>query len=1171
MTVHDQLRSLLLSVRRRWRAEVALRAAGRGAACAAAPLLLGAAVAAWLTLGDAALMVLSVTICLAALTIAVSTVWRLGRTPGDGHLARFVPDDRQVARFIEERAARRGDVVPFDDVVVSAVEALSRLEPEPFRGLVVESAVRRLEAIGAGGIVTTRALRRAGAEALAGVAALAVATALAWPMLARASETAWIAVFPESLQVEVLPGDTRVPTGQPLTIRASVRAGGQLLTRFTPRLTVEAGPPDHQEARTVGMTPDGHGFVFSFESIDRSFRYRVTAGSRRSNDYTVTALVGARVTRIDLRYEYPAFANLPPREEHDAGDIYAPAGTRVRVRVHTDKPIASGQMMFAQGPDGAKAAESGVLHPIGDRDLEGELLLARDDSYRVRLTDRDGLRSSGDTEYFLRVMDDRPPDVRILRPAADQQITPLEEVAIEARAEDDYGITRFELVYAVAGRQPKIVPFARTNGDALVRAGTQTLAAEDLGVQPGDVITYYARAQDVGRGKRPTETRSDIFFLEVRPFSEEFVLAQSQAMSGMASEQIETLVAAQKEIINATWNIERRAASGAGRSATDVTAIAAAQAELKGRAEQIASPTGRSRGTIRFPQQLGPSGQLPGGPAVRQTQGRPPSDPVGAAISAMTRAIDRLEGQRTGEALPHEMAALQGLLQAQAEVRRREVAQQAGASMSGLGRQGQDLSALFDKELQRQQRTNYETRSESETRADRQEGESALDRIRDLAQRQEQLARRQRELAVAAPSAEELKRQLEKLTREQEALRQQAEDLARQMGQQTSPAQRNGSPQQNQAGGGAVRDAGEQMRSAAGELQRQSPSTAADRGERAAAELRRLEQQMRRDSPEAQRQAAGEARLEAEQIADEQRRIAGEAARLGKGADASNRDAWRRLSGEKETLADRVDALQRAAEQIETAGPSSPQGRNRQPAAAAKEIVRQQIAGRMRETARTMREAAGAEAQAGRAVKQSPLQGAADAEQQIARALDRIVDALGGAADASDLSRELEQSRGIRDRLDRLERQVREADARGAAGRQGQGRASGSGAGTSPASGDAVQRLREQYAQELQRARESLSRLERSSPGAALGGGSPEEHEWSGVDKGTEAFKQDFSKWESLRKDVDSALDRYDASVVARAARKGLQDRLSAGGSDRVPDDYRQLIARYYESLARKK
>jgi hypothetical protein len=329
---------------------------------------------------------------------------------------------------------------------------------------------------------------------------------------------------------------------------------------------------------------------------------------------------------------------------------------------------------------------------------------------------------------------------------------------------------------------------------------------------------------------------------------------------------------------------------------------------------------------------------------------------------------------------------------------------------------------------------------------------------------------------------------------------------------------------------------------------------------------------MRRDSPEAQRQAAGEARLEAQQIADEQRRIAGEAARLAKGADAANRDAWRRLSGEKETLADRVDTLQRAAEQLEAVGSSSPQAKTGQSAAAAKEIARQRIAGRMRETARNMREAAGAEAAAGRAGKQAPLQGAADAEQQIARALDRIVDELGGgAADAGDVSRELDESRAIRDRLDRLERQMREADARSAAGREGQGRASGSGAGTSPAPGEEAQRLREEYAKALQRARESLSRLERGSPGAAVGGMSPEAHEWSGVDKGTEAFKQDFSKWESLRKDVDSALERYEASVVARAARKGLQDRLSAGGSDRVPDDYRRLIARYYESLAKKK
>ena len=247
--------------------------------------------------------------------------------------------------------------------------------------------------------------------------------------------------------------------------------------------------------------------------------------------------------------------------------------------------------------------------------------------------------------------------------------------------------------------------------------------------------------------------------------------------------------------------------------------------------------------------------------------------------------------------------------------------------MGGLGRQGQDLSALFDKELQRQQRTNYETRSQTETRADRQEGESALDRIRDLARRQEELSRRQRELANAAPSGGGA----EAAAREADAGAGGASPAGRGADAPDGPAgRRSRSVAQSRSrvrpGGGAMRDAAEQMRSAAGELQRQSPATAADRGERAAAGLRRLEQQMRRDNPEAQQRAAGEVRLEAQQIADEQRRIAGEAARLAKGTDAANADAWRRLSGEKDKLADRVDALQRTAEQLGGTDKPSPQG-----------------------------------------------------------------------------------------------------------------------------------------------------------------------------------------------------------------------------------------------------
>ena len=57
------------------------------------------------------------------------------------------------------------------------------------------------------------------------------------------------------------------------------------------------------------------------------------------------------------------------------------------------------------------------------------------------------------------------------------------------------------------------------------------------------------------------------------------------------------------------------------------------------------------------PQQIG---------LTRQPRGsRSGADPVGTAISAMGKAVDQLQGQRTRDALPHEMAALQGLIQAQ--------------------------------------------------------------------------------------------------------------------------------------------------------------------------------------------------------------------------------------------------------------------------------------------------------------------------------------------------------------------------------------------------------------------------------------------------------------------------------------------------------------------------
>jgi len=145
------------------------------------------------------------------------------------------------------------------------------------------------------------------------------------------------------------------------------------------------------------------------------------------------------------------------------------------------------------------------------------------------------------------------------------------------------------------------------------------------------------------------------------------------------------------------------------------------------------------------------------------------------------------------------------------------------------------------------------------------------------------------------------------------------------------------------------------MRNSASEMQRQNAGGAAASAEKAAQALRQLEQQMRGSSASARQRTAGEMQLEAQQLADAQRRIAAEVARLEKersGAGAAAGDAARRLAADKEKLADRVDALERAAREAQKSSSGQEGARFGE---AARQLQGQQIGSRMRASAQQLR------------------------------------------------------------------------------------------------------------------------------------------------------------------------------------------------------------------------
>jgi len=1186
-----ELRAILADMRRRWARRAMLRALMLGSATAAAVLLVGL-LAVWLIAQEGVPLVFTAG---TVLTLAiVSLVFAL--LP-----LRQPPSDRQLARFIEERTTG------LDDILVTAVDVGNR---DPGTGndrsapgsrlsapdarmaqLLAADAVRAAREVNVDRVISASDLRSAAIGAAAGSLALLVAAIAFAPSATRAGQVVASYLFPTQYFIVVSPGSLKVRAGEPVTIVARIDGldGG-----LVPVLTVGSG----EAARSARMTPGGAAgeFTFTLNNITVSFPYAVSAGAVKSADYTVTVIRPVRVARIDLRFEYPKEIGLATQTESDSGDIYAPAGTKVGLTITTDKPVSQGRLKMADGT---------VLPLSGsDRVLTADLTIQADGSYRVALDDVDGLSNPGDTEYFIRMLDDRPPDVRILRPAGDKQVSALEEVDVEARADDDYGITSLELVFKTSTGKESVVPLAGDKG-GLTASGLHTLFLEDLKVQPGDFVTYHARARDVARGRRSVEARSDVFFLEVKPYEEEFVASQSQAMAGMQADDndVEALAAAQKDIIAATWKLDARAQrSRNGKSEQDIRAVATAQRALKDKAEEAAMQLARTSGDQR---------RRRGQPGMGAT-----ANPVAQAVEAMGRAATQLDKLSTSGALPPEMEALNQLLKAAAEIRRRQVQRQQAQGGGGNGnRQTRDLSTLFDQELRKQQQTNYETPTSSEARDEGTQGEDdPLAGIRELARRQEALTRQQRDLARTQSelSADEIKRQLEKLTREQNELRQQAEELAKQLQQQKSSQQsasaqsskggqqgQGGQPKQSGQPGAAdtqkMREISEEMRNAAGDLRRQDPGQASARGDRALQQLKDLEQQIQGSRPDERRRALGDLQLEARQLADAERRLGNEASRGSQGSTGD--DARRRLAAEQERLAERADRLGQSVHQLGKVDPNRDADERQAVDEAARELDAQRIPERMRQSAQSIREGKGTAGADAAPTPNSTTQPSNPTGQgnnggkpeDLARALDKVAERLGAATGDRDsetqrLSEQLARTQELRDRLSDVQQAM---DALAKAEQQGQqGQPSPPSPGPSPQPGadgkqgstgrqgaadggsGQIARLQREVDDHLRDAQRLADDVRRQNPEMAGGGTTPEQWQRSVSAPGTESFKQDFAKWESLKKNLLVALEQTESQLSNQLRARENRERLNAGRHDAVADTYRELVDRYYQSLA---
>ena len=854
---HAEVVRVVRRIRRRWRTRIAVRGVAMvlGASLVAflisvyglelfrfsAPAVVSLRVLLWLTVAG---------------LIARFIVWPLSRRVSDEQAALYLEENEPSLEATVLSALEVGG----DDVKAS--EALERR--------LLDHALDRARRVDYGRRIERGRLYRA-SGGLAAAAFATLALLLFGPVQLRHGAAALL--LPNRNVETVNPYSIAVTPGNVTIARGSDQLVSAQLLGFDSddvRIFVKSGPSDAFDQLT--MLPGGtESFEVLLIGLNEDTQYFVASSGIRSATHSIEVADLPYVERLELEYHFPAYTRLPPRTVEDGGDIVALEGTEVTLRILPTMLTPGGRVLV-----NGTAAE---LVDRGDGIWSGRLRVEDEGYYEIELARADGTLVSASPQYRIDVLSDQPPSVSLSKPGRDTRASPIDELFLEARADDDYGIAELALVYSVNGEAEDTISLYSSAPAPEVTAG-HTLYLEEFALEPGDVISYYAQTRDNNRPTRARTVTSDIYFVQIRPFRIDYRQGEQSGGGGMGAPGAasnDALSDLQRQVVAATFNLVRDKEDLPEREFMEnVVSVRLAQSRIR---EQVAGLHQRllARGMGADPQFQRIAELLP------------------QAIEEMENAEQLLEDGKPKEAISPEQKALLHLQKAE-ETYEATVTQGGGGGGGGGGgtASAEDLADLFELELDKL-KNQYETLQRGERQQASEQLDGALEKLKELARRQQQAAERQRRQASQPGGGGTTARGQRQLAEETEEAARQLERLAREANDQR------------------LMEASRQLQEAAAEMRRSASASGSSSVADAASALDRLEEARRgleRNRVSRLREDTEDALGRAREMAEEQRGISRQMSELAEKEGAALQQSARRLFERKESMAEELRDLE---------------------------------------------------------------------------------------------------------------------------------------------------------------------------------------------------------------------------------------------------------------------
>jgi hypothetical protein len=436
------------------------------------------------------------------------------------------------------------------------------------------------------------------------------------------------------------------------------------------------------------------------------------------------------------------------------------------------------------------------------------------------------------------------------------------------------------------------------------------LRLEELKLEPGSLVSWYVWADDIGPDGKPRRTTSDLYFAEVRPFEEIFRKAEGAGGEGESQpppgqQESQKLMEMQKQIIGATFKLQRREAGQAlGPFAKDTDVVKQSQETAMEMVEAAKEKTEDPKSKVIL------EGVI---------------EDMRKAVAALSQAADEPSTKPLTPALDAEQAAFQGLLRLQA--REFQVSRSRSRSQGQQASSSQLQNQLDQLEMQKEE-DRYETQKQAAPEQNPQQREQlqVLNRLKELAQRQQDLNQQLKEVQSALQSAqteeerEELRRRLKRLREEQQQMLADVDELQQKLEKSSDPA--------------SVAEAKQQLEQTRGEMQRAAeamekgaPSQALAEGTRAQQNLQQAKEDFRKKTANQFADDLKKLRSEARQLSQQQEKIGEELQNLAQPkrkilSDSEPKEQIaQQLSTQRNALTNLLQQMRQMSEQAEASEP----------------------------------------------------------------------------------------------------------------------------------------------------------------------------------------------------------------------------------------------------------